>query len=190
MREYVRGVISNFLEKNFPDKPNVSGALLEKLLERFSKLGGLTPACNSLDELVLHKGFTRDQFNKIVTDTLPSRRWDEKLSSLINDLKEEGVPRRLADKWHDRAVSVYAGEILTPDRALIYDWALARKIAIECDDQSYRPVVERIIASLKQEALTLDQQPLDDVELAAVALVAILNVNTEFASFDTQPEEK
>jgi hypothetical protein len=189
MREYVRGVISAFLEKKFPDKPNVSGALMEKMLQKFGQLSGLTPACNSLDDLVLHKGFTKTQFIKLVTESLPAKSWDEKLSSLVADLKAEGVSRKRADAWHDRAVSVHTGVVLAPQRALIYDWKLAKKIALETVDYSYKSTVEQIINVLRTEALTLGQEPLNDVELAAVALVAILDVKIEFTSSDKKPAE-
>ena len=182
MREYVRGVVSAFLEKKFPDKPNISGALMEKMLQKFGQLSGVTPACNSLDDLVLHKGFTKTQFVELVKESLPARSWDEKLGSLVADLKAEGVSRKLADRWYERAVTVHTGIVLAPKRALVYDWELARKIAIETVDLPYKSTVEQIVTGLKTEALNRGQEPLNDVELAAVALVAILNVETKSTS--------
>jgi hypothetical protein len=189
MREYVRGVISGFLEKNFPGRPTVSGALMEKMLEKFGKLSGLTPACHCLDDLVRHKGFTKSQFIAMVTESIPARSWDEKLCSLTSDLKAEGVSKKLADRWHDRAVSVHTSLVLAPERALVYDWDLAARIAMEAADSSYKSTVEQIVAALRTEALTLGQEPLNDVELAAVALVAILDVKIESTSSDKKLTE-
>lgn len=190
MREYVRGVISEFLEKKFPNRPNVSGAIMEKMLEAFGKLSGTTPACDCLDDLVHHKGFTKTQFIDLVTGSIPAKSWDERLASLIADLKAEGVPNRLADRWHDRAVSVHTGIVLAPERALVYDWVLASKIARETTELSYKSAVDKIVSTLRTEALTLGrQEPLNDVELRAVALGAILDVQTESTSTDQEPTE-
>lgn len=182
MREYVRGVISEFLEARFPNKPNVSGAIMEKMLDKFGKLSGTTPVCNCLDDLIHHKGFTKTQFISLVTESIPAKSWDERLASLVADLKAEGVPNRLADRWHDRAVSVHTGIVLAPERALVYDRRLASKIARETTELSYKSAVDQIVSALRTEALTLGLEPLNDIELSAVALGAILDVQTESTS--------
>jgi hypothetical protein len=186
MREYVRGAISEFLETKFPNKPNVSGAIMEKLLEKFGKLSGRTPACNCLDDLVRYKGFTRSQFIDLVAESIPARSWDGRLASLVADLKAEGVPNKLADNWHYRAVSVHTGLVLAPQRALVYDRQLASKIARETVELSYKSTVDKIVSALRTEALTLGLEQLNDNEFAAVALVAILDVQTESSSSDKE----
>jgi hypothetical protein len=189
MREYVRGVISEFLEKKFPHKPNVSGALMERMLQQFGKLSGTTPNCDCLDDLVRYKGFTKTQFINLVTESIPAKSWDEKLASLVADLKAEGVSNKLADKWHDRAVSVHTSVVLTPERALVYDWELVSRIARDTAELSYKSTVEQITDALRTEALTLGREPLNNIELAAVALVAILDVQTESTSSDKELTE-
>jgi hypothetical protein len=189
MREYVRGAISEFLEVKFPNKPNVSGAILEKMLEEFGKLSGTTPACNCLADLVHHKGFTKAQFADLVADSIPARSWDERLASLVADLKAEGVTNRLADNWHQRAVTVHTGIVLSPQRAFVYDWELAKTIARTTINLSYKASVESIVTALRTEALDQGLEQLDNNELAAAALVAILDVQTESSSADTEPAE-
>jgi hypothetical protein len=189
MREYVRGVISEFLEKKFPGRPNVSGALMEKMLNKFGMLSGPTPACNCLDDLVRHKGFTKTQFIELITESIPTRSWHERLASLVGDLKTEGVPSKLADRWYNRAVAVHTGLVLAPERALVYDWERASEIVRNTAEASYKSTVDQIVNELRTEALTLGQEPLNDLELAAVALVAILNAQTESASSDKELTE-
>jgi hypothetical protein len=122
----------------------------------------------------------------LVADSIPARSWDERLASLVADLKGEGLPNKFADSLHDRAVSVHTSLVLTPQRGLVYDWQLASKIARETAELSYKPVVDQIVSALRTEALTLGLEPLDKTELAAVALVAILDVQTESTSSDQE----
>jgi hypothetical protein len=189
MREYVRGVISEFLEKRFPNRPNVSGALMEKMLQKFGKLSGPTPACNCLDDLVQHKGFTKTQFIDLVTESIPAKSWHERLDSLMADLKAEGISGKVADHWSNRAVTVHTGLVLAPERALVYNWERASQIVRDTREVSYKSTVDQIVNELRTEALTLGLEPLNDIELAAVALVAILNVQTESASSDKELTE-
>jgi hypothetical protein len=162
---------------------------MEKMLQKFGKLSGPTPACNCLDDLVQHKGFTKTQFIDLVTESIPAKSWHERLDSLMADLKAEGISGKVADHWSNRAVTVHTGLVLAPERALVYNWERASQIVRDTREVSYKSTVDQIVNELRTEALTLGLEPLNDIELAAVALVAILNVQTESASSDKELTE-
>jgi hypothetical protein len=187
MREYAEGVIARHLNERFPGKPNVSGRVLEKLLFEFSQKSGNKPTCATFAEIIHHKGFTRQQFNNLLLQMVPTRSWEDRLDTLIADLKANGADPRSAERWRRQAQTLNIRLVGSPKVAQSYGWESAIQIA-HSSAAPYLELLNQISEFIRKEQTRSGRKPLSNDERYATGIVAILHVENEPAPTNPKSE--
>lgn len=191
MRETVRGMIDEMLEKNFPTLPNVSGRLQEQLLAAFSALSGPPGFISSFPEILARKGFTRKKFTEIVVAHAATRSATARLDDAISGLKNEGMGARAADRLRAEATRLQIQLVRQPEAKEALNWDAAVKAAgTFFQGDSYVEIINQIAGVLKASGPTNHSLPLDDNAIRAISLLALLYVDQESSTLSSQSENK
>jgi len=186
MRECVQGIADNFLARNHPQASNISGRLVERMVQAFSAASGLQPDLKTLADIIRWKGYTRRQFTCLLADLLKIRPFLDDLDSALSGLKSEGMPPRLADRLRLDAVRIKTEMMRHPDTQQEYQWGAAVSAARSnqrCG--SYRGWLDATSKAIQEEARKTGRAVVRGDDCAAVALLAMNHVDEEPTTLDS-----
>ncbi len=186
MRECIRGLVSDFFQQRFPTVANVSGQVVERLLDAFSRCQGFHPGLDSLQDIVTKKGFTRAEFTAILSGLSASRPFDARLDNVITSLKAEGFPSRELTKISDAAARLSTALVRHPETKDTANWELALAAAKETNASDYRGAIGYVVEELRKTATGRIAKQVTDTDLHAIAILAIINVEEQSASPSAQ----
>lgn len=191
MRETVRGLLDKLLTEKYPTLPSVSGQLQEKLLAAFSSCSGPAGSITSFEAVLAKKGFTRAAFGLLVEQFASMRSATTHLDVVIEGLKTEGMPARAADRLRSEASRLQILLMRVPQTKEILLWDIAVKVASQGQQQNtYTAALNEIKNELLAQALARAHGPTSEREADALALLAIIYVDQEPTSPDSQPSGK
>jgi hypothetical protein len=183
MRECVQGMADDFLARNHPQASNISGRMVERMLQAFSNASGLRPGLESLDDIIRWKGYTRRQFTCLLAELFKIRPFLDDLDSALSGLKSEGMAPRLADQLRREAVRIKTVMMRQPETQQEYQWSAA--IGAARSNQhcgSYSRWLQATSRAIQEEARKTGGRVLRDDDCAAVALLAMNHVDEEPAT--------
>ena len=191
MRETVRGLLDKLLTDKYPTLPSVSGQLQEKLLAAFSACSGPAGSLTSLETVLAKKGFTGAAFGLLVQQFASMRSASTQLDNVIDGLKSEGMPARAADRLRSEASRLQILLVRAPQTKEVLLWDIAVKVARQVQEKNtYTPALNEIRNELLAQALARAHGPTSEREADALALLAIIYVDQELTSPDSQPSGK
>jgi hypothetical protein len=187
MRDTVRGIISAYLCKQFPSVPNVSGQLVETLIDAFAKCSGPKPSMWSLSEILTHKGFTRSDFTRIVAQACTARAFSSRLDDIADCLLKEGMASRLLSQVRQAVVATQTHFLRDPTTKDTLRWDCALAAAGNTDSLGeYSASIDQVVGELEASFKYPNASKPNKVELISVAILAIMHVEQQSTSPSAQ----
>jgi hypothetical protein len=190
MRETVCGLVANYLAQQFPTMANVSGQIVERLVNAFSKRSGPKPLMCNLAEIVQNKGFTRANFTDIIKDASTTAPFATRLDNIIDCLINEGFPSRSARRISQCATRIQTDIVRDPATKEAVHWAQAVVAAQETDpDGDYKFAVTHIVAQLRKTFRNTGVHNPTDADLHSIAILAVIHAEEEPTPSSTEHKD-
>ena len=179
MRETIRGIVAEYLLRQFPAVPNVSGQLVERLVDSFSRRSGPQPLMRNLAEIVAQKGFTRFDFTEVVKEASCARAFETRLDRIFACLVSEGFPSRLLTKIQDSAVQIQTQLVREPATKESLHWDVAIAAAETSIAADYKTAITQVETQLVKSFDNASSFKPNETDLWSIAILAIMYVEEQ-----------
>jgi hypothetical protein len=188
MRHTIRGIVADYLQSQLPTAANVSGQLVERLLDAFSSLSGPKPIMRNLTEIVQSKGFRRSDFTDMLNQISSVIPFQKRLDRIMECLVAEGTPSRGVTKIGEAATRMQTQLVRDPATKDSMHWEHAVTFAGQTDaDGEYRSAMQHIVDKVREHIGDGNRSSLTDIDLQALAILAIMYVEQQPPAPSAQP---
>lgn len=170
-RTYLVGEVHSFLSKRSPKHANQAHSLVESLLAKIGPLGAKTDKCFDVEQLIERQGFSKKQFEAILSDleTVPDLL--DHLNEWLKQLQEEGVGIFEITSIKSAAAELYRNQLLNvqDETIQLLEQRCDELIDSEVDLTKLKPFFESLHSQLEGDFENVRKPTI----LAVIALRAI-----------------
>ncbi|GAB1257505.1 dsDNA nuclease domain-containing protein [Aurantivibrio plasticivorans] len=152
-RTYLVGEIHSFLNKRSPKHANQAHSLVDSLLAKIGPLGAKTDRCMSFSQLAENQGFSRSQFENVLSDleTVPDIL--DHLNEWLKQLQDEGLSFFEITSIKSAASELYRNQLLgTRDYTIqSLENRCDELIGLNSDPKELKPFFESMFSILEKE---------------------------------------
>ena len=170
-RTYLVGEVHSFLNKRCPNHANQAHSLVDSLLAKVGPLGAKTDKCLNVEQLVERQGFSKKQFESILSDleTVPDLM--EHLNEWLKQLQSEGFGIFEITSVRSAAAELYRNQLLNAqdDTIQLLEQRCDELIGSGLQVANLKPFFEGLYSQLKDDFGSLRKPTI----FAVIALRAI-----------------